>query len=256
MCTDLTCADTRNQTATGPHPAQTQALFAAVAPTYDLLNDLLSLGLHRRWRRRAAQLAMLSPGGWALDVCSGTGDFASVLADHVGPTGVVVGVDFCEPMLRLAQRKAASRRTTNREACTPFAVLGDALALPFPNATFDAATVGFGVRNVQDLHKAFSEMARVVKPGGRVVCLELARPSIRPLSSLYYIYFRKILPRIGQLVHGRLENYAYLPQSLDRFPHRAELAQIMRDAGLRDVRVLDLTGGIVAVHYGVVEARG
>lgn len=98
-------------------------------------------------------------------------------------------------------------------------------------------------------------MARVVKPGGRIVCLELARPNICPLSSLYYIYFRKILPRIGHLIHGRLENYAYLPESLDRFPDRAKLAQIMRDAGLRDVKVLDLTGGIVAVHYGVVEAR-
>jgi len=255
VCTDLTCADTKDHAAGGPPPAQTQALFAAVAPTYDLLNDLLSLGLHRRWRRRAAELAMLGPGGRALDVCAGTGDFARVLAEIVGPSGTVVGVDFCEPMLRLGLRKLLLPRRGNRSrACTPLLVLGDALSLPFPDATFDAATVAFGMRNVHNLHKAFSEMARVVKPGGRVVCLELARPHNRLLSVPYYVYFRKLLPRIGQLVHGRLENYAYLPQSLARFPDRAQLAQIMREAGLQDIQVLDLTGGIVAVHCGVVEA--
>ncbi|MGQ9697771.1 MAG: bifunctional demethylmenaquinone methyltransferase/2-methoxy-6-polyprenyl-1,4-benzoquinol methylase UbiE [Armatimonadota bacterium] len=253
MCTGLNRPDTDDQTAAGPHPARIRELFSAVAPTYDILNDLLSFGLHRKWRQQAVALAMLKPGGRALDVCTGTGDLARVLAERVGPSGVVIGVDFCEPMLRLAVHKLARTKSTGRGACTPVLVLADALALPFPDDTFDAATVGFGMRNVQNIHQAFFEMARVVRPGGRVVCLELAQPRGRFLPALYHVYFRGILPRIGQLVHGRLENYAYLPSSLDRFPDRAKLAGIMRDAGLREVRVLDLTGGIVAIHYGIVE---
>lgn len=221
-----------------------QALFAAVAPTYDLLNTLLSFGRHKRWRAIATREARLQAGDRALDVCTGTGDFAVQLRGVVGPAGLVAGVDFCGPMVRLGVRKA------RRQGQAVAFALGDALALPYPDATFDAATVGFGIRNVADVPAAFREMARVVRPGGRVVCLELARPTHPLFSALYYLYFERILPRIGRLVHGKLENYAYLPASLARFSNRDQLRAQMEQAGIEDVMIRDLTFGIVAIHSG------
>jgi demethylmenaquinone methyltransferase/2-methoxy-6-polyprenyl-1,4-benzoquinol methylase len=215
-----------------------------------LLNTVLSFGLHHLWRRRAADLACLTPGDIALDVCTGTGDFALELCRRVGPQGAVVGVDFCEPMLQVGLRKHQMRPGANR--CAPILVLADAMQLPFPDNQFSAATVGFGVRNVEDIQRAFAELARVVRPGGKVVCLELARPRGKLFRALYAVYFKGVLPWIGKLIHGRRESYAYLPESLARFPERDELAAIMRRAGLADVSVLDLTAGIVAVHSGRV----
>lgn len=219
-------------------------LFSQVAPTYDLLNRVLSFGQDQMWRRVAASEARLKPGGRALDVATGTGDLARELLRHVGLEGCVVGSDFCLPMLALG-----ARRNAERNAPIPM-VEGDAMSLPFPSGAFDASTIAFGTRNVVDLLQTFQEMTRVVRPGGRVVCLELAKPIWPPFRALYEVYFQRMLPATARLVHPNKRNYAYLPASLAAFVSREELARIMRDAGLVDVRVVNLTGGIVAIHVG------
>lgn len=221
-------------------------LFSQVAPTYDLLNRLLSFGQDRRWRRVAARQAGLSPGGKALDVATGTGDLARELLRHVGESGRVVGVDFCRPMLDIGIRRnqALGARVEMVE--------GDAQALPFDDASFDAATIAFGTRNVTDLRRTFEEMARVVRPGGRVVCLEIARPLWPPLRAAFDLYFAHVLPTLARLVHPNRRNYAYLPASLAAFVSREELAGIMAEAGLRNIRILNPSGGIVAIHVGSV----
>jgi demethylmenaquinone methyltransferase/2-methoxy-6-polyprenyl-1,4-benzoquinol methylase len=221
-------------------------LFSQVAPTYDLLNRLLSFGQDRRWRRVAAREAALRPGGSAIDVATGTGDLARELLRHVGDSGRVVGLDFCRPMLDIGIRRnrALGARVEMVE--------GDAQALPFDDASFDAATIAFGTRNVTDLRKTFEEMRRVVRPGGRVVCLEIAQPLWPPFRAAFNLYFGHILPTAARLVHSNKRNYAYLPASLAAFVSREELAGIMESAGLEGVRILNLSGGIVAIHTGRV----
>lgn len=219
-------------------------LFSQVAPTYDLLNRALSLGQDRMWRRVAAGLARLRPGDSALDVATGTGDLARELLRHTGSRGKVVGLDFCRPMLDIAQRRNEALRAPVR------LVEGDAMDLPFEDASFDAATIAFGTRNVVDLDRCFAEMARVTRPGGRVVCLELARPVWPPFRALYETYFHHVLPAAARLVHPERRNYAYLPASVAAFVSREELTGIMRRVGLARVRVINLTGGIVAIHVG------
>jgi demethylmenaquinone methyltransferase/2-methoxy-6-polyprenyl-1,4-benzoquinol methylase len=218
-----------------------QRLFSSVAPTYDLLNTLLSFGLHKRWRKWATDECRLQPGGTGLDVATGTGDFALELWRRVGPQGQIVGADFCEPMLRIGRQKMGDK---------VLLLQGDALALPFPNDAFDATTMGFGLRNVADIQQTLNEMARVVKPGGRVVQLELAKPRHPLFRSIYYLYFQRLLPMIGKLVHGRKENYGYLPASLREFASREEVIQRMGSAGLEEVTVQDLTFGIVTIFVG------
>ncbi|HEY3265503.1 MAG TPA: bifunctional demethylmenaquinone methyltransferase/2-methoxy-6-polyprenyl-1,4-benzoquinol methylase UbiE [Armatimonadota bacterium] len=221
-------------------------LFTQVAPTYDLLNRTLSVGQDRMWRRVAARLANLHPGESALDVATGTGDLAREMLRYVGTQGRVVGLDFCAAMLDLGRER-------NGDLRAPIEMVeGDAMALPFPDGAFNAAAIAFGTRNVVDLNRTFSEMARVVKPGGRVVCLELARPLWPPFRALYFTYFNRILPSAARMVHPEKRNYAYLPASLAAFVDRQELADIMIGAGLVDVRVVNLTGGIVAIHVGAV----
>lgn len=219
-------------------------LFSQVAPTYDLLNRTLSMGQDRMWRRVAARETALRPGDSALDVATGTGDLARELLRYTGAQGRIVGLDFCLPMLEIGRRH-------NRRLHAPIEMVeGDAMDLPFHKDTFNAATIAFGTRNVMDLERCFREMARVVRPGGRVVCLELARPLWPPFRSLYLAYFNRMLPSLARLVHPRKRNYAYLPASLAAFVDREELSTIMRDAGLTAIRIVNLTGGIVAVHVG------
>lgn len=219
-------------------------LFSQVAPTYDLLNRTLSMGQDQMWRRVAAREARLLPGDSALDVATGTGDLARELLRHVGAEGRVVGADFCKPMLDLGVKR-------NQELRAPIEMVeADALALPFPDNSFDAVSIAFGTRNVADLAKCFREMARVAKPGGRVVCLELARPLWPPFRALYFGYFNRVLPNAARFVHPDKRHYAYLPASLAAFVDREELADIMRAAGLEDIRIVNRTGGIVAIHVG------
>jgi demethylmenaquinone methyltransferase / 2-methoxy-6-polyprenyl-1,4-benzoquinol methylase len=220
---------------------QVRAMFDRIARVYDLMNSLMTAGLHHRWRERAADLAAVGPGGRALDVASGTGDLAIELARRVGPTGTVVGSDFSEAMLDRAREKSSA--VTWEWA--------NALELPYPDGGFDAATVGFGARNFSDLDRGLAEMARVVRPGGRVVILEITTPQRPPLSTFFSIWFDRIVPALGKLA-GDPDAYAYLPSSVKRFPAPDALAGRMAATGLTDVRWILTAGGIIALHVGTV----
>jgi demethylmenaquinone methyltransferase / 2-methoxy-6-polyprenyl-1,4-benzoquinol methylase len=230
------------------HERQVRSMFDRIAGRYDAMNSVMSAGLHHRWRARTADVTGLGPGGDALDVCCGTGDLALELRRRVGPAGRVAGLDFSAPMLALAERKAAAA-----DAAVEW-VEGNALELPFGDASFDAATVGFGVRNVADVPRAIREMARVVRPGGRIAILEITTPQRPPLKWFYSVWFDRIVPLLGA-VAGDREAYTYLPSSVRRFPPARELAALMHEAGLREVRYVILAGGIVAIHWGTVPER-
>ncbi|HZO58989.1 MAG TPA: bifunctional demethylmenaquinone methyltransferase/2-methoxy-6-polyprenyl-1,4-benzoquinol methylase UbiE [Solirubrobacterales bacterium] len=227
--------------------AQVRSMFDRIADRYDLMNSVMTAGMHHRWRQRAADLARVGPGDSALDVCCGTGDLALELSRRAGPGGEVTGLDFSEPMLELAREKS-------RAAEAPVRWLqGNALELPFAEGEFDAATVGFGVRNLVDLERGIAEMARVVRPGGRVVILEITTPQRPPLSWFFAVWFDRIVPLLGTAAGDR-DAYTYLPSSVRRFPPAHELAALMHEVGLRDVRYLLLAGGIIAIHSGTVAA--
>src|SRR5215207_10359188 len=220
---------------------QIRAMFDRIARVYDLMNSVMTAGLHHRWRARAADLAAVGPGARALDVACGTGDLAIELARRVGPSGTVVGSDFSEPMLDRARAKSDSVTWE----------WGNALELPYPDGGFDAATVGFGARNFSDLDRGLAEMARVVRRGGRVVVLEITTPQRPPLSTFFSIWFDRVVPALGRLA-GDPDAYAYLPSSVKRFPAPEPLAARMAAAGLADVRWILTAGGIIALHVGTV----
>ena len=220
-------------------------MFDRVAGRYDTLNSVMTAGLHHRWRRRAADRAELRPGDTALDICCGTGDLALELAGRVAPDGRVVGCDFSEPMLDLAREKAERRGVQGARF-----EWADALELPYDAERFDAVTVGFGVRNLADLDRGLSEMARVLKPGGRVVVLEITQPTRPPLSTFYSLWFDRIVPLLGSLSDDP-EAYSYLPESVRSFPSPLGLAEKMDRAGLERIRYAVLAGGIIAIHSGV-----
>jgi demethylmenaquinone methyltransferase/2-methoxy-6-polyprenyl-1,4-benzoquinol methylase len=226
---------------------QVRAMFDRIAGFYDVMNSVMTAGLHHDWRRRAVDLAEVAPGDRVLDVATGTGDLALELARRVGPQGAVVASDFSEEMLARAQAKAAA-------AAAPVTVeWGNALELPYADGEFAAATVGFGARNFSDLDRGLGEMARVVRPGGRVVVLEITTPTRPPLSSFYRLWFDRVVPLIGRLA-GDPEAYSYLPSSVRRFPGPHELAARMDRCGL-DVRYVVTAGGIIALHVGTRRGR-
>jgi demethylmenaquinone methyltransferase/2-methoxy-6-polyprenyl-1,4-benzoquinol methylase len=220
---------------------QVRAMFDRIAGVYDLMNSVMTAGLHHRWRERAADLAALGPGGRALDVAAGTGDLAIELARRVGPGGSVTGTDFSEAMLERARAKSGGITWE----------WADAQALPYPDDSFDAATVGFGARNFSDLDRGLAEMARVVRPGGRVVVLEITTPQRPPLSTFFSLWFDRVVPALGKLA-GDPDAYAYLPSSVKRFPDPEALAAKMAAAGLTDIRWILTAGGIIALHAGMV----
>ena len=220
-------------------------MFDRIAGLYDRMNSVMTAGLHHHWRRRAADLAGLSAGDRALDVATGTGDLALELARRVGPSGSVVASDFSERMLELAREKAASAGASNVRVET-----ANALALPYDDDAFDAATVGFGARNFSDLARGLGEMVRVVRPGGRVVVLEITTPTRPPLSTFFELWFDHAIPALGRIVDSQA--YSYLPRSVRRFPGPDELAAIMWRCGLRQIRYVLTGGGIIALHVGVV----
>jgi demethylmenaquinone methyltransferase/2-methoxy-6-polyprenyl-1,4-benzoquinol methylase len=222
---------------------QVRAMFDRIAGFYDLMNSVMTAGLHHRWRARAADLAALEPGDSALDVACGTGDLAIELARRVGTGGEVIGSDFAEEMLERARAKAPELAWE----------WGNALELPYADGEFAAATVGFGARNFSDLDRGLAEMARVVRPGGRVVVLEITSPTRPPLSTFYRLWFDRAVPMIGRLA-GDPEAYSYLPDSVKRFPGPHELAARMDRRGL-DVRYILTAGGIIALHAGTRRAR-
>ncbi|MGB2850141.1 MAG: bifunctional demethylmenaquinone methyltransferase/2-methoxy-6-polyprenyl-1,4-benzoquinol methylase UbiE, partial [Solirubrobacterales bacterium] len=224
-------------------------MFDRIAGVYDLMNSAMTAGMHHRWRDRAADRAELSPGDVALDVACGTGDMTLQLQRRVGSDGHVIGSDFSERMLDLAREKGASRASSELGG-TPIYEWGDALELTYDDDAFDAVTVGFGVRNFADLDRGLAEMNRVLKPGGRMVILEITQPQRPPLSTFFSLWFDRLVPLLGN-VAGDAEAYSYLPESVKRFPPPEDLAEKMERAGLTGIRWTILAGGIIAIHSGV-----
>jgi demethylmenaquinone methyltransferase / 2-methoxy-6-polyprenyl-1,4-benzoquinol methylase len=221
--------------------SQVRGMFDRIAGVYDLMNSAMSAGLHHQWRERAVERAEVGPGSDALDVCCGTGDLALALRRRIGPDGRVVGCDFSEPMLALARRKSGEQ---GRPVEFGWA---DALDLPYGDRSFDAVTIGFGARNLADLERGLSEMARVLRPGGRLVILEITRPHREPLATFYSLWFDRLVPVLGTLA-GDQEAYSYLPDSVRTFPEPEQLARMIDTAGFGGIRWLLLAGGIVAIH--------
>lgn len=241
----MTPADQANGSGRGTLPEQdVRAMFDRISGIYDRMNQVMTAGLHHRWRKRAADLAAAPVGGRVLDVATGTGDFAFELADRVGPDGSVVGADFSEQMLDLAREKAS-----DRQAGAVRFEWANALELPYPDSVFDSATVGFGARNFGDLGRGIGEMARVVRPGGKVVILEITTPVRPPLSTFYGLWFDRIVPVLGRFA-GDDAAYDYLPASVRRFPGPEGLAAEMAAAGLERIRWVLTAGGIIAIHVG------
>lgn len=224
------------------------AMFDAIAPTYDRMNTLMTLGRDQGWRRAAVDAADLRAGDAALDVACGTGRLSVLLAERVGPFGRVEGVDLSEPMIARARRR-------HRDLVQLRFRVANALALPFGDGEFDAATIAFGLRNLGDYEAGFREMARVVRPGGTVVCLELSLPRFHVWARAYHAAFRVAAPIVGAVVARHRSAYRYLPDSLNDFPAPEQLAATMRAAGLADVTYRRLATGTVAVHRGRVAPR-
>lgn len=216
------------------------ALFADIAPTYDLMNSLMCFRLHHRWRSLTVRRLELKPGGTALDVCCGTGDFSRVLRRRVGPNGTVVGLDFCRPMLDQAVQKGVKAEF----------VLGDACRLPFGSGRFDAVTVGWGLRNVPDIGAAVGEAHRVLKPGGQFVTLDMARPRSAIVGRLSEAVFHRVVPFLGRLF-GKSEAYTYLPKSTLQFLSREDMSDLLRQSGFESVKHRDFFFGNVCMHIGV-----
>lgn len=222
------------------HARRVRGMFGRIVPWYDLLNHLMSLGMDRRWRRLAAAAAKPS-GALALDLGTGTGELALELRRQ--GAAHIVGAEFSPEMLSRFRLKAAS----TEEANVSF-ILADALRLPFPEGTFDCVTSAFLLRNLADLRAGLSEMGRVLRPGGRLVCLDMTQPPPGPFGALYRLYFDRLLPPLAGAIAGDPDAYRYLPNSLVGFPKASELAALMVDLGLTEVRVRRLGGGTVALH--------
>ena len=229
--------------------ARVNDLFAANARRYDLLNDRQSFGLHRRWKRRVAELAAVPPGGRALDLCCGTGDIAFALARR---GAVVTGLDFSQAMLEIAEARQQknSQSAPHSALRAPQFVQGDAQQIPFPDATFDAVTVGYGLRNLASWQTGLAEMQRVAKPGGRLVVLDFGKPANALWRKIYFGHLRCSVPLIGWLFCGNAAAYAYILESLNQYPAQLGVAEKMRALKLVNVRIINLLGGAMVINYG------
>lgn len=221
------------------------AVFEDIAPKYDFMNSVISFRRHKAWRKFTMRKMNVQPGQTALDLCCGTADWTISLAKASG-TGKTVGLDFSRNMLDVGQTKVDKAGLSRQIEL----VQGNAMALPFPDDTFDFVTIGFGLRNVPDYEQVLREMRRVVKPGGKVVCLEMSKPTWQPFKSIYYFYFEKVMPLVSKLLVRKYEQYSWLPESLVSFPDLQALAEMFRGVGLRDVKAYPFFGGVAALHIG------
>lgn len=221
-------------------------MFSLIAPRYDFFNDVISFGMHRHWKKFVAEKTLLKEGYTALDLCTGTGDIAFELLKKVGSSGKVMGVDFVQNMINLAQERANKANKSN----ISFSV-GDAMDIPFEDNMFDAVTIGYGLRNVKDIPTSLKEIARVTKAGGIIVSLDLGKPTMPIYKDFYYFYFYKIMPIITSIFQGKKDAYNYLPNSLDEFPAQEGIIRIMKEIGLKEVRCYDFAGGATAIHVAV-----
>jgi demethylmenaquinone methyltransferase/2-methoxy-6-polyprenyl-1,4-benzoquinol methylase len=217
-------------------------MFDRIAGRYELLNTVMTAGLHRLWNRKVVRATELGPGGQALDLACGTGSLTRDLANKVGPKGYVLGIDFSPEMLRVARLKPSPNIEYR---------LGDATDLQgVPSGAFDAATIAYGARNIPDLTALFSEIARCLRPGGVAVCLEIARPEKGVFAAFYGLWFDRIVPWLGARISGDARAYSYLPESVKEFVAPDELCDIMERSGLQDVTWWRLAGGIITIHRG------
>ena len=234
--------------------AKVRDLFAAIAPRYNLINDLQSFGLHRWWKRRSIQLASVRPGEHALDLCCGTGDLAFALARQGAQ---VVGLDFSAPMLAVAQarfreRSLAASASNQPQPATrnPQFLRGDALSLPFPDASFHIVTIGYGLRNLADFEQGLREMSRVAKPGGRLLVLDFGKPDHALWRAVYFSHLKWFVPLFGKVFCGDPATYAYIFESLKLYPAQAGVEAKMRELQCAHIRVVNLLGGVMSIHYG------
>jgi demethylmenaquinone methyltransferase/2-methoxy-6-polyprenyl-1,4-benzoquinol methylase len=223
-----------------------RAVFDSVAPNYDLMNDLMSAGIHRLWKRFALGRTGLRPGDTALDVAGGTGDLSAGMARQVGPTGLVCHTDINREMLEAGRRRLVDARLFANVRT----LQANAERLPFAPASFHCVLIGFGLRNCTDKPAALREMARVLRPGGRLLVLEFSRPAVGFIQPLYDLYSFRMLPWLGKVVAGDAASYRYLAESIRVHPDQESLSGLMVSAGLEDVRYHNLSGGIVALHIG------
>ena len=213
-------------------------LFAAIAPRYDLINDLQSFGLHRHWKCRLIQLAEIQPGQKALDLCCGTGDVAFAL-ERAGAT--VVGCDFSQPMLNVACRRRRKKSLTNF-------IQGDALHLPFHDESFNVITISYGLRNLADVRGGLVEMLRVLKPAGKILILDFGKPDFAPWRAAYFAYLKFFVPVFGRLFCGNSATHAYILESLKKYPAQKGIAAILSELNCRDVQIENLLGGVMSIN--------
>lgn len=223
-----------------------RSVFDSVAPNYDLMNDLMSGGLHRLWKRFALARTGLRPGQSALDVAGGTGDLTAGLSRQVGPAGLACLTDINARMLEVGRQQLVNRGVFKNVRM----LQANAEQLPFKSESFHAITIGFGLRNVTDKSAALASMRRVLKPGGRLLILEFSKPAVKMIEPLYDTYSFKILPALGKLIAKDADSYRYLAESIRMHPGQEELLDLMADAGLEDSQYFNLTGGVVALHVG------
>ncbi|GAE29010.1 demethylmenaquinone methyltransferase [Halalkalibacter hemicellulosilyticus] len=218
-------------------------VFQSIYKKYDLMNSVISFQRHKAWRKDTMKIMQVQKGNRALDLCCGTGDWTIALAEAVGENGQVIGLDFSENMLKVGQEKIQHLQLNQANL-----VLGNAMELPYDDASFDFVTIGFGLRNVPDYMQVLAEMHRVVKPGGKVVCLETSQPTMPVFKQLYFFYFKRIMPLFGKMFAKSYEEYSWLQESTMTFPDRTKLAAMFKETGFKDVKVKAYSGGVAAMH--------
>lgn len=226
-----------------------RTIFAGLASRYDLLNGVMSMGMHHRWRKAAVRSLGLAPGSKVVDLCCGTGDFFGPIRAQLGPTGTLIGIDFCRPMLEICSKKQKTF------AASSLIALGDGGRIPVASNSVDAVTVGWGIRNVPNIDQTHAEIARVLRPGGRFVSIDMAQPRSPVVRRLSNGLFRTLVPLLGKLF-GRAEAYTYLPESSLRFWSREKLQLSMEEAGFTEVKTHDFMFGNICMHSGTVDKSG